>query len=123
MWIVDYLYQAVDFYNPTFYVACRANSQMKLVGEIDDVRISAGALVPGQFVARTPIEDVTYPEPEFESLKLGTVETDFVDMTVKLAAIGDGASYCDLYAVYEKDGSVVTQDGVGERCVHSHESH
>ena len=105
----EYFYKAVDFYNPTFYVGCRANSSLKIVGEIDDLRISSGALVPGQFAPRTPTEGVTYPQPEIESLKVAAVEEDYVDLKVKLSALGDGASYCDLFAVYTKSGAVVTQ--------------
>lgn len=105
----DMLYHAIAFYNPTFFVGSRANSQCKLAGEIDDLRISSGALVPGQFAARTPIDDAVYPQPVLDSLNVGAIEQDSVELSVTLSAIGEGAAYCDLFAVYMKGDTVVTQ--------------
>ena len=105
----DGLYYSIHIGNQTFFVGCRNNTRMQFAGEIDDVRITGGALVPAQFVTRTPIEDVSYPQPVLDAVRTMVVEESSVAMNVKLSSIGDGATYCDLVVTYEKGGETIRQ--------------
>ncbi|MBP5284483.1 MAG: LamG domain-containing protein [Kiritimatiellae bacterium] len=98
----------INFYSQAVYVGNRANNALKFVGEIDDVRLTAGALDPIAFVARTPSEGATYPQPGISKVEATAVGEDNAEFSVTVDTIGDGASRFDMWAVWTAGESVHT---------------